>query len=111
MRGPGKLDQRIRIDQLTAATDGPFQVGSTWAAVDTVWANVKPLNGNEAVNADAQNVNAKYKVTIRKRTDITGQMRLVWTSNGNKTLNIRELPDAGTRSLYQDIIVTSGSAD
>lgn len=111
MFDPGELTERVRIEQKGTSTNGPFRTSTGWSTVATVWAKVMPVNAREDVNNDSQRILAKYKVTIRRRTDITGDMRLVWTSNGDLALNIRELPSVKSRAMFMDIIVTSGGAD
>lgn len=111
MFNPGEMTERVRIEQKGTSSDGPFRTSTGWSTVATVWAKVAPVSAREDINNEAQRILGKYKVTIRRRTDLTGDMRLVWTSNGDLALNIRELQNVSGRGQYMDIFVTSGGAD
>lgn len=111
MRRPGALSETIRFESYTTTADGPFLESDGWSTHTTARASIVPVMGREDELAQSQRVTAKYRITMRKISGITGDMRIVWTSNGDKTLNIRELPDPGTRSLYMEIYATEGGAD
>ena len=87
----GMLNSRISIQQLSTGTDAIGQPVTTWADFASVWANIRYLNGIETVKADAQTSVVKASIRIRRRTDITPAMRVVF---GTTTFQINAvLPD------------------
>lgn len=109
----GALDQRIRIETETRAPDG----GGGWTisgygAVATVWASVKPLTAREALQAGQLEEAGTYRVSIRNRRDIdpTAAMRIVWVTNGDKVLNVRQAIDPGARAQYREFVAEAGVA-
>ena len=87
----GMLNSRISIQQLSTGQDAIGQPVTTWADFASVWANIRYLNGIETVKADAQTSVVKASIRIRRRTDITPAMRVVY---GVTTFQINAvLPD------------------
>lgn len=82
----GSLDQRVTLQSLSATTDAGGGRVETWAEVATIWAKVTPASGRERLETGQLESPAKYRVTIRRRTDITAKHRLLWQG---KPLNIR----------------------
>ncbi len=107
---PGELDQRLRIESQNNAADGQGGFTKGWSTVATVWAEVEPITGREGVEADRLEFALRYRITIRTGQTFDTSARLVWTSNGNKVLNIREIHDAGGRQNFVMIIAESGVA-
>lgn len=107
---PGRMDQRIRIESQNNVSDGQGGFTKGWTTVATVWAAVEPVTGKEAVEAGRLEFALRYRITIRTRLDFDTAARLVWTSNGNKVLNIREIHDGGPRPQFLMIIAESGVA-
>ena len=113
MADPGDLDQRVTFQSPSGATDAGGGRATGWtdiAANPTVWANIEALTGREGVEADKLEASARYRVTIRNRSDVDSSMRLVWLTNGNLALNIREMPDPGPRALYREFFAEEGVA-
>jgi SPP1 family predicted phage head-tail adaptor len=77
----GELDQRITLQSLALVSDGGGGSTETWSNVAILWAKVVPMSGRERLHADQLESPANYRVTIRRRTDITAGKR--------KPLNIR----------------------
>jgi SPP1 family predicted phage head-tail adaptor len=87
----GRLRERITIQSATTTQAASGQPIRTWSAIATsVPAEVLAVNGGETVRGRQVSANAKYVVTVRYRSDVTEQMRLVW--NG-QALNIVWLGD------------------
>lgn len=100
MIDPGELDQQIVIQQKTQTrrTDGGFDV--SWTQIAKVWARVRQMRGNERYVADQLEARGLYRFTIRRRTDITAEMRIVW---GGKNFNIRFDPTTSGRDHFMTI--------
>lgn len=91
----GSLNSRVVIQSLQSGQDEIGQPVTTWATLATVWANIRYLNGLETIKADAQASVVKASIRIRRRTDITAAMRVVF---GATTFEIKAvLPDEQDR--------------
>lgn len=78
----GKLRERVTLQAFTVVQDIYGQPIETWtnlATNPTVWANIKTKPGGERFTSGAEQVIAQavHTVTIRYRTDVTVQMRVV----------------------------------
>lgn len=104
---PGQLDQRITLQQETRVADDQGGAVSTWATLDTVWAEVRPLTGRERAEMASVQAPATYRFRIRRRSDVTDTMRIGWNSG---TYNIRFIADGGARELYMTIDAERGVA-
>lgn len=52
---------------------------TTWATVDTVWAEEIPLRAGERLQLAAIQSDVEYRFRVRARTDLEPKMRLLWT--------------------------------
>lgn len=77
----GKLDRLITLQKPTPAPanlyGGPGQQ-STFTDVAQVYAQVDPVAGGEAVQADQLTATARQKMTIRYRADVQPDWRIVF---------------------------------
>lgn len=71
----GALDQRLTLESPSRAPDGGGGAIVTWAAVSDVWANVRPISGDERLRADQVAGRITHVVVIRRRSDVTPAMR------------------------------------
>lgn len=74
----GRFDQRIRIERksVTRAANGEEIV--TWVTVAEVWAAVEPLRSREWFAAAQTQSSTDHRVTIRYRSGIERDMRVIW---------------------------------
>lgn len=92
----GKRNRRITIQSSTRVSDGKGGQIVSWSDLITVWGQMIPLRGQEALAQVVVKSVQLWKVTIRYRTGITTQHRLV---HDGKVLNIRSCEDPdGTRA-------------
>jgi SPP1 family predicted phage head-tail adaptor len=91
----GQLNSRVVIEQPSSTQDDIGQPVLTWTTLDTVWANVRYLQGAEAIKADAVTSVAKASIRIRRRTDVTSAMRVTLGSTTFQILAV--LPDEESR--------------
>lgn len=101
----GRLRQRVRIEQ-----NNPVRVGAgredAWSAIATnVPAEVLPKNGGEIFAQGLERSTQFYAITIRFRTDIKVEHRLIW---GDITMAIRTCADPGNRRESLLIVAESG---
>lgn len=86
----GRLDKRITIQSATSARDGSGQPILTWSDWAVVWAAVEPIRGREYFAAQQVSAETTHRVTIRYRSGVSPQMRVVF--NG-RTFRIEAVID------------------
>ena len=97
MRLIGPLTERITVQTATSTTDAQGGRAKTWSTLATMWAEFvsrptsERLQANQALGAE---VAAQFR--IRRRTDVTVQMRVVWSptfppSAPARTLEVRSV--------------------
>ena len=77
----GDLDQRITLQQRDASRDSRGQKSETWiniATNPTVFAKARPTTAREFQSANATQALGTIAFTIRYRTDINADMRVLW---------------------------------
>lgn len=105
MIGAGELDQRVRIEKPASTPDGRGGTVKGWAELATVWARVRPISGRERAAAGQIEAAATYRVTIRRRTDVTADCRILWQG---MAMNIRFVPASGSRAMWTVIDCDAG---
>lgn len=106
---PGRLNQQVRLQRLQKTPDGSGGFVSTWQDVATVWAEIRPLSGQEAQRAAQLFSGVGYKVRLRQ-VACTASDRLQWLATGS-ILNIRSVIPGGRGAAYVELIVESGAGD
>lgn len=71
-----KLNRRILIQAPVRTDNGKGGSAKSWADVQSVWAEMIPLRGSEALNQSLLEQRQIWKVTIRHRDDVTPDNRL-----------------------------------
>lgn len=73
MLAAGRLRERVTIQADTKTTDNLGGVTSSWAAISggTVWAEIRPLRGEERFTAQQIEPETTHQVTIRYSTDVS----------------------------------------
>lgn len=88
---PGALRHRILIERLQELRDSAGaviqdaqtgEIAKDWVAVDTVWAEIKPLSVREFIQSAAAQSQVSARITMRHRDDLHGTLRLVHMVNG-----------------------------
>ncbi len=108
MPTPGRLDERISIEQQGHTDDGLGGRTVAWTALGSAWAQVTPLQGRESEARGGVVATQTYRVTVRNRSDVDESMRVQWRG---RTMNIRRIEWPGPRDLYLNIIVEQGVPD
>jgi len=87
----GAMNSRVTIQYPDATQDAAGQPMPAWTTLATVWANIRHLNGAEAIKADAEVSTVKASIRIRKGPAVDASMRAV---HGSTNYAIRAvLPD------------------
>lgn len=89
----GTLRHRVTIQQRPdpQTQNSVGEVTTAWTTLATVWAAIEPQSGLESVEQSAQVAQVTHSVRIRRRTDVTPDMRLY---EGTRTLEILAVLDA-----------------
>jgi len=93
------------------ADDGAGGRAETAAEIATIRPrSVMPVRGAEGSDAGALRATATYLIVMRRRADLGPDNYLVWASNGNQRLNIREIRDPGPRETFMTVVAETGDA-
>jgi len=76
MTGPGELNRRLLLEAPVESDDGAGGVTRAFATVTTLWAQVLPQAMRADVGADSLGGALRYRIVIRRRSDVTTQHRL-----------------------------------
>lgn len=108
MLSAGRLDKRVTIQQLVAASpdqDAGGEPDEAWTDLKTVWASVEPLKGREFLAKGreflaSRQVNSEVtgQIVIRKRAGITAKMRCSYDSRIYDILSVVD-PGEGDEML------------
>lgn len=96
-----RLRERVIIQAPNTMDNGrggrkPIPGQPAWRDISgEVPAEVLPLRGGEALNLGVQRSTQLYRVTMRKRSDVSTANRLVW---GGIVLDVRTAPPSTDRS-------------
>ena len=97
MFAAGPLKKLITIERLPGGKDNNGDPNSEWVLVTRALANIRFLNGKEALMASKEVSTASASIRIRYRTDVTADMRIVY---GGQIFNILAiLPNLDSREF------------
>lgn len=83
----GALDQRVTLQSPAEAEDSLGQaVRSGWTDVATVWARAEPLRSRELLAANGRLAEATVRFTIRHRSDVRANWRVLWRDQAHAVL-------------------------
>lgn len=71
----GKLNRRITLSGLSTGTDDLGQPLQAWVDFATVWADVRFVSGIETIKAGRETSTSRASVRIRRRANVSRQMR------------------------------------
>lgn len=82
MIGAGELDRRIALQSATVTNDPDYnEEVLTWATYATVWAKMEFHKSDEGEAQSREYAEMGLYFTIRHRTDVTSEHRIVYESN------------------------------
>ena len=91
----GLLSERIEIQLPTETQAADGQVIPSFASIGTYWARVEPLSGNELIRAQATQIAATHRITMRYTPAITERCRIIY--RGSK-LDVTNVANPGSRN-------------
>lgn len=95
----GALRNQISIETKTISTDAYGGTVETWNDICAAWAAIEPLQGRELVSAQAVNAETTVKITMRYRSGMTTDKRIV---HAGKYYNVLSVLDVENR--HQQLI-------
>lgn len=111
MIGSGKLNKRVTIEQLVAASPARNAYGepeTTWTTFATIWASIEPIQGREFWAQ--QQVQSEVTVRVRTRylAGVTSEMRVVY---GTRILSIESVIDPEEKHQELQLMCSEGVKD
>lgn len=97
----GRLNQRVKIQQLAAGQDAIGQPVQTWSDLATVWSRILMKNGAQAIKGDADVSLVQASIRIRRRTDIAAGMRVL---HGTVVYDIKAVLPDEERRTHVDLV-------
>lgn len=104
----GKRDQRVLFQRLEQTSDGGGGWITSWEALFSRWAEVRPLTGRERDQAQQTEAPRNYRITVPRDAGTAGLLasdRVVWLG---KVMQIRFIADAGPRPMEMMIDCEAG---
>lgn len=93
----GDLRHRITIQRKTRTGTAGAYTAESWETVKTVWAKIEPLASREVVVGDRIEQRNTVRVTIRRRTDVSAAMKIVYQGRDFAISGVRDMEDGGWR--------------
>ena len=78
----GKLGTRIQLQSATTGRDAIGGVTKSWTTYATVWADLKPMQGDERKVADRMQARTTHEIVIRWRNDVKKNHRVMLSESG-----------------------------
>jgi SPP1 family predicted phage head-tail adaptor len=100
MIDPGKLRERVTVQQASAARNSLGEAVLSWSDFAEVWASVEGVSARESLTAGQQETTISHRVRLRYLPGLTANMRFSWRS---RTLDIVSLLEHGNRSEHEAI--------
>jgi SPP1 family predicted phage head-tail adaptor len=95
---PGKLRERVTIQQATERRNSLGETTLEWATFADRWASVEGVTAREALGLGQLEVSITHRVRLRYVTGLTQQMRLQWRG---RTLEVVSLLEHNNRSEHE----------
>lgn len=84
----GKLNCRVTIQQRAAGQDATGKPNGSWVPLATVYAKISEQSGSEAVVAARGTSFVQARITMRRRSDVTAAMRVVYGTRVYQVLSV-----------------------
>ena len=99
----GVLNKRVILQTVTQSTDGGGGFTDSWANTDTLWAGIEELTGSEGFEGQQTAASLSHRVTLRYRTGVTPQLRLLY---GSRVFKINAVLNPGQRNELLELLCT-----
>lgn len=101
----GKFSERVTLEARSATRAPNGEELLSWAPIATVWARVEPLRGREWFAGGQMQSAVDYRITIRYRSGITREQRIVWQG---LPLDVVSVIDVNARRETLELMCISG---
>lgn len=98
MIDPGRLRERITIQQATETRNALGESVQSWATFAERWASVEGLSSREVLLTGQQQTEITHRVRLRYVDGFKGTMRILWRS---RVLEITSLLEHNNRSEHE----------
>ena len=98
MIDPGRLRERITIQQATESRNALGESVQAWATFAERWASVDGLSSREVLLTGQQQTEVTHRVRLRYVEGFTSTMRILWRS---RVLEITSLLEHHSRSVHE----------
>ena len=95
---PGKLRERVTVQQATETRNSLGEVVQSWSTYATVWASVEGISSREALQQGQVQTDVSHRVQIRYLDGLKQTMRLSWRG---RILEIVSVLEHGNRSEHE----------
>ena len=95
---PGKLRDRVTVQQATETRNSLGEVVQSWSTYATVWASVEGISSREALQQGQVQTDVSHRVQIRYLDGLKQTMRLSWR---DRVLEIVSLLEHANRSEHE----------
>jgi len=95
---PGRLRERVTVQQATESRNSLGETLLTWSTYAERWASVEGVSAREVLAAGQMDVTVTHRVRMRYVDGMTQNMRLLWRS---RTLDIVSLLEHANRSEHE----------
>lgn len=94
----GALRHKVIIQAVTQTVDAYGGYTESWSTFATVFAQVSPMKGMEAIEHKKLELENMYRIWIRYISGVTAKMRILWGSRIFQIVGLR-VPDERNRSI------------
>lgn len=101
----GVLRERVTFQARVRTLDAGGGAAVSWTTVATVWTRVEAAAGGETQDAEGRRHVTRYRLIIRRRTDIDPGQRALWRG---RTLYVRGRQDDGPAAPYMTLSADDG---
>ena len=91
----GRMNKRVEIESRVHGDDA-----DTWRYLASVWAEIKPMNGDERFAKGETESDITHRITMRDHLDITPSNRIKY---GSRYFEIRSVVNVGESGEYLEI--------
>lgn len=104
----GHLRHKVELQSPSHATDAGGGAVKTWTTLAHLWAKITPVSNNESVRQGKVQESITHNVTVRFRSDIGTNYRLLYES---RAFNIRGIRNIDERDRFLLLICEEGVAN
>lgn len=93
----GKMRHLFTLQQEMRSDDGGGGSASSWQSLAEIWGALEAISGGETISADRVSGSAKYRITIRWRSDMLPAMSFLL---GDRRFHILAVLDMDGRRRF-----------